>query len=156
MTIRIIPININIVCTEQNIEWLNMNILIVEDQFIIAMNLKIKVEGLGYKVVGIESSGETAIEKIPELLPDMVLMDIGLNGKMDGIETTYEIWEQFKIPVLYVTAHSDELTLERVRNSPGYGILIKPVSSNDLNTAIEMSFYKRTKTCTIHTGKSHA
>jgi two-component system, response regulator PdtaR len=121
-----------------------MNILIVEDQFIIAMHLKIKVEGLGYNVSGIESSAETAIEKIPELLPDLILMDIRLKGDMDGIDATYVIWERFKIPVLYITAHSDELTLERVKNSPGYGILIKPVSSQDLKTSIEMSYYQKT------------
>jgi two-component system, response regulator PdtaR len=121
-----------------------MNIMIVEDQFIIAMNLKIKVEDLGYKVVGIESTAESAIDKIPELSPDLILMDIVLKGEMDGIDATYIISKQFKIPVLYVTAHSDELTLERVKNSPGYGILIKPVSSEDLKTSIEMSFQRKT------------
>ncbi|MGZ4857021.1 MAG: response regulator [Methanobacteriaceae archaeon] len=121
-----------------------MNILIVEDEFIIAMNLKIKVEGIGHNVSGIENSAEKAIEKIPELLPDLVLMDIRLKGEMDGIDATYIIWEQFKIPVLYVTAHSDEQTLKRVKKSPGYGILIKPVTSQDLKTSIEMSYCQLT------------
>jgi len=132
-----------------------MNILIVEDEIIIAMNFKIKVEELGYHVLGIEGSAETAIEKIPELSPDLILMDIVLKGKMDGIEATHMIWEQFKIPVLYMTAHSDKQTLERVKNSPGYGILIKPISSNDLKTAIEMSFCQRTrKLCTLKNNHS--
>jgi len=135
---------------------INLNILIVEDQFIIAMNLKIKVEGLGHKVLGIESSAEEAIEKIPQLSPDLVLMDIILKGEMDGIDATYIIWKQFKIPTLYITAHSDKPTLKRVKNSPGYGILIKPVSSQDLKTAIEMSHHQRTKACNINKGSAYA
>jgi len=132
-----------------------MNILIVEDESIIALGFKIKVEELGYHVVGIENSAERAFKKIREVLPDLILMDIVLKGNMDGIEATHKIWEQYKIPVLYLTAHSDELTLERVKNSPGYGILIKPISGNDLKTAIEMSFCQRTrKLSTLNNNRS--
>ena len=119
-----------------------MKILIVEDEFIIAMDLKIKLEDLGYNVLGIENSAETAINKIPEFLPDLVLMDIMLKGEMDGIDATYEIWEQFKIPVLYITAHSDEATMGRINESPGYGFLNKPISTDDLKNAIEMALIR--------------
>lgn len=117
-----------------------MKILIVEDEFIIAMDLKMQVEYLGYTVLGIENSAESAINKIPEFSPDLVLMDILLKGEMDGIEATKIIWEQFKIPVIYITAHSDKITLERVKNSPSRGFLNKPVSTDDLKTAIELTF----------------
>jgi len=117
-----------------------MKILIVEDEFIIAMDLKNKLENLGYKVVGIENTAEQAIKKVAETIPNLILMDIKLKGEMDGIDATYKIWEHFKIPVVHLTAQSDNRTLERVKNSPSHGFLNKMVSTDDLKNIIEMAF----------------
>lgn len=111
---------------------LKNNLLIVEDEVIFAKDLKITIEKMGYNVIGIESSGENAIKKIAEIKPDLVLMDIILKGDMDGIEATHHIWDRFKIPVVYITAHSDEGTMKRLKKSPNAGFLIKPVLSNAL------------------------
>ncbi|HEY9668560.1 MAG TPA: response regulator, partial [Coleofasciculaceae cyanobacterium] len=84
-----------------------IQILVVEDENIIALNLKENLESLGYIVVAIVVSGEKAIEKATQLRPDLVLMDIRLKGSIDGIEAAGQIWEHLSIPVIYVTGHSD-------------------------------------------------
>jgi len=116
---------------------LKNNLLIVEDEIIFAKDLKITIEKMGYNVIGIESSGEQAIKKVAETKPDLILMDIILKGDMDGIEATHQIWERFKIPVVYITAHSDEGTMGRLKESPNAGFLIKPVFSNALQQILE-------------------
>ena len=115
------------------------NLLIVEDEFIFAHDLKMTIENMGYNVIGIENSGEQAIKKVAETKPDLILMDIMLNGEIDGIDATYEIWERFKIPILYITAHSDKATMERIKESPNAGILVKPILSDALQQTIEKS-----------------
>jgi CheY-like chemotaxis protein len=113
------------------------NLLIVEDEFIFAHDLKMTIEKMGYNVIGIEKTGEQAIKKVAETKPDLILMDIMLNGEIDGIDATYEIWERFKIPILYITAHSDKATMERIKESPNAGILVKPILSDALQQTIE-------------------
>lgn len=112
-------------------------ILIVEDEFILAMNLKENLEWLGYTVVDIVDYGETAIEKATELRPDLVLMDIKLAGKIDGIQAAKEIWNCLKIPSIYVTAYSDKSTVERATVTFTFGYILKPVSKEDLYVAIQ-------------------
>ena len=119
-----------------------MKILIVEDEFIIAMDMKMKLEELGYQVIGIKNSGEQAIKKIQESKPHLILMDVLLKGEMDGIEATHEIWNRFKIPVLYITAHSDNTTISRIEESPCQGFLNKPVNNDELKTGIERALIK--------------
>ncbi|QLE44355.1 response regulator transcription factor [Nostoc sp. C052] len=114
-------------------------ILIVEDEFILAMNLKENLEWLGYTVVDIVDYGETAIEKATELRPDLVLMDIKLAGKIDGIQAAEEIWNCLKIPSIYVTAYSDKSTVERATVTFTFGYILKPVSQEDLYVAIQMA-----------------
>ena len=113
------------------------NLLIVEDEYIFAHDLKMTIEKMGYNVIGIEHSAEKAIKKIAETKPDLILMDIMLNGEIDGIDATYQIWERFKIPILYITAHSDKATMGRIKESPNAGILIKPILSETLQQTIE-------------------
>jgi len=119
-----------------------MKILIVEDEFIIAMDMKMKLEELGYQVIGIKNSGEQAIKKIQESKPHLILMDVLLKGEMDGIDATHEIWNRFKIPVLYITAHSDKITISRIEESPCQGFLNKPVNADELKTGIERALIK--------------
>jgi PAS domain S-box-containing protein len=117
-------------------------ILIVEDELIIAVNLKETVEGLGYDVQAIVSSGEEAIEKSEEIKPDLILMDIVLSDKMDGIDAAKIIMERLKIPVIYLTAHSDKLTLERAKATEPYGYVLKPINPQELYVTIEVGLYK--------------
>ncbi|HEY9835262.1 MAG TPA: response regulator [Stenomitos sp.] len=117
-------------------------ILIVEDEKIIALNLKEHLQSLGYKVVAIVASGEQAIEKAAKLHPDLVLMDICLKGKIDGITAAHKIWNNFSIPVIYVTGHSDQNTLERAKGSAPFGYILKPVQERELYVAIETALQR--------------
>ena len=132
-----------------------MKILIVEDEFIIAMDMKMKLEELGYQVIGIKNSGEQAIKKIQESKPHLILMDVLLKGEMDGIDATHEIWNRFKIPVLYITAHSDNTTISRIEESPCQGFLNKPVNSDELKTGIERALIKPPQHVTNKIKSSH-
>jgi len=119
-----------------------VKILIVEDENIVAMHIKHKVESLGYHVTAITPSGEEALEKISESSPDLVLMDIVLKGRMDGIETAKKIRDAYDIPVVYLTAYSDENTLKRAKVAEPFGYLIKPFEDRELHSAIEVALYK--------------
>ena len=117
-------------------------ILIVEDESIVALNIKNRLEALGYIIVATTSSGESAIQIVQENLPDLVLMDIKLRGVIDGIEAATQIWNRFQIPVVYLTAYSDEETVERAKITEPYGYILKPFEARDLCTTIEISLYK--------------
>lgn len=118
------------------------SLLVVEDESIVAMDIKHRAEGLGYKVLGIASSGEEAIEKTNQYQPDLILMDIVLKGKMDGVEAAQVIREQFDIPVVYLTAYSDEKTLGRAKLTGPFGYIIKPFEDRELHSAVEVALYK--------------
>jgi FOG: CheY-like receiver len=92
-------------------------ILVVEDEVITAEHIKLALKNQGYQVVDVITSGEDAINKVEEETVDLVLMDIHLRGKMDGVEAAEEIWRGFSIPVIFLTAYSDEKTLKRAKNS---------------------------------------
>lgn len=117
-------------------------ILIIEDESITALAIKHKLERLGYSVLAIESSGDKAIEKTIELEPDLILMDIVLKGEIDGIEATKKITKQFNIPIIYLTAYSDDSILEKAKLTNHYGYINKPFSDADLKSAIETGLYK--------------
>lgn len=117
-------------------------ILIVEDESIVALNIKNRLEALGYSVVATTSSGESAIQIVQENRPDLVLMDIKLRGVIDGIEAATHIWNRFQIPVVYLTAYSDEETVGRAKITEPYGYILKPFEARDLGTTIEISLYK--------------
>lgn len=117
-------------------------ILIVEDESIIAGYLEDLLSGSGYHISSIHPSGEEALKEIPENPPDLVLMDIKLKGKMDGIETASQIWKKHKIPIIYLTALMDEETLNRSREAHPYGYLVKPINHKSLHPAIEMALHK--------------
>lgn len=117
-------------------------ILIVEDEWIVAEDIKMSLQKLGYTVSGEASSGEEAIKKVEELHPDLVLMDIKLCGEMDGIEAASKIRSRLDIPVIYLTAHADQKTLERAKKTEPYGYVLKPFEDRELHTAIEMTLHK--------------
>lgn len=116
-------------------------ILIVEDEIIIAEGLQRKLKTMGYAVPVTVSSGEEAVKKVKENNPDLVLMDIVIYGKMDGIETAAQI-HSLDIPVVYLTAYADEKTLERAKITEPFGYLIKPFKERELQITIEIALYK--------------
>lgn len=121
------------------------NILIVEDESIVAKDIQHSLKKLGYTVVEICSNGEDAIRIAEELKPNLVLMDIMLKGDMSGIEAASQIRDKYNIPVIYLTAYADESTLSKAKVSEPYGYIIKPFKEIDLHTSIEMAIYKHEK-----------
>jgi PAS domain S-box-containing protein len=119
-----------------------IQILVVEDERIIALNLKENLESLGYAVVGIADSGEKAVAEATRLRPDLVLMDIRLKGSMDGIQAAQQIWESLFLPVIYVTGHSDRSTLERAKITAPFGYVLKPVKEKELSVAISIALQR--------------
>jgi two-component system, cell cycle sensor histidine kinase and response regulator CckA len=117
-------------------------ILIVEDEAIVAADLSSKLRQLGYETVGITASGEKAIELASRLSPDLVLMDIQLEGVIDGIEAAEAIHNEMDLPIVYLTAFSDTLTLDRAKLTGPFGYLLKPFEERDLATQIEMALYR--------------
>ena len=116
-------------------------ILIVEDESIVAADIQDCLENLGYGVCGKASSGEQAMQLTAELNPDMVMMDIKLKGEMDGIEAASKLRKK-NIPVIYLTAHADERTLERAKITEPYGYVLKPFEEIELKIALELAFHK--------------
>lgn len=119
-----------------------VKILIVEDESIVALDIKHRAEVLGYQVTAIIPSGEEALESVAEKRPDLVLMDIVLKGEMDGIEAAQKIRDTYDIPVVYLTAYSDERTLKRAKITQPFGYIIKPFEDRELHSAVEVALYK--------------
>ena len=117
-------------------------ILVVEDEIIVVMELQERLESLGYAVAAVAASGEEAIQKAAEMQPDLVLMDIRLQGEMSGIEAAEAIQAQFDIPVVYLTAFSDENTLQQAKATEPFGYLLKPFQARQLYSTIEMALCK--------------
>ena len=117
-------------------------IFVVEDEKIVAMDIKNSLKRAGYIVTGVVSTGEEALLKVSEALPDLVLMDIRLKGKLDGIETAKKIYSQFDIPIVYLTAYADDKTLERAKVTEPFGYLLKPFEDRELEITIDIAIYK--------------
>jgi putative nucleotidyltransferase with HDIG domain/PAS domain S-box-containing protein len=117
-------------------------ILVVEDETIVAMDIRHRLVNLGYPVAGVVPSGEGAVEAAERLHPDVVLMDIMLAGPMDGVQAAGAIAQRCDIPVIFVTAYADEETLQRAKATQPFGYVIKPFDDRDMHTAIEMAHYK--------------
>jgi two-component system, cell cycle sensor histidine kinase and response regulator CckA len=121
---------------------MDRKILIVEDEAIVAADLSSKLRQLGYEAAGMAASGEKAIELASRLRPDLVLMDIQLEGLIDGIEAAEIIRHEQDLPVVYLTAFSDTHTLERAKLTGPFGYILKPFEERDLATQIEMALYR--------------
>jgi CRP-like cAMP-binding protein/CheY-like chemotaxis protein len=117
-------------------------ILVVEDESIVAMDIADCLGSLGYEVVGTTDHGEDAINKATTLKPDLVIMDIMLKGAMDGISAAETISTRLQIPVIFLTAHSDESTLQRAKVTAPYGYILKPFDAEDLRTSVEIALYR--------------
>jgi PAS domain S-box-containing protein len=119
-------------------------VLVVEDENLIALDMQNRLETLGYIVTGTAGTGDAAIREVRALRPDIVLMDIGLRGPMDGIELSKKMQAEFDLPVVYMTAYADEETVARARDSGAYGYMTKPVGDRQLQIVIEMAKNRHT------------
>ena len=119
-----------------------LKILIVEDERMIAEDIKLTLVHFNYKVIGIISKGEDALKKLEKLSPDLVLMDIMLNGKLNGIETGAIITNKYDIPIIFLTAYADDKTIDQATSASPYGFILKPFDSKEIHAVIEMAMVK--------------
>ena len=117
-------------------------ILIVEDEGIVAADLEDRLKRLGYEIAATVASGARALEAVISLKPDLVLMDIILQGPMDGVETANQIANRHRIPVVYLTAHADDPTMKRAHLTGPFGYVLKPFDERELHVAVEIALYR--------------
>ena len=116
-----------------------VRIHVVEDSPVVALHIRRFLERSGYQVPSVVASGEEAIERVAASTPDLVLMDIQLEGEMDGIEAARMIWERFAVPVVYLTANSDQATFSRAVGGAPFGYLVKPFDERTLQATVEVA-----------------
>jgi len=117
-------------------------IMIVEDEWTVAEEIKMVLQGMDYDVTSMSSSGEEAVQNAEKDKPDLVLMDIVLEGEMDGIAAANEIRSRFNIPIIFLTAYTDDKILERASITGPFGYIVKPFINEDLKISIEIALYK--------------
>ncbi len=118
-----------------------IKILIIEDELLIAEDMRIHLEKLGYLVTGIASSYDEAMLLASKDLPDIALIDIIIDGNKDGIETAKSLKSNYQLPVIFLTSHSNKDTVEKAKTANPDGYLVKPFNSQDLYTSIEIAFH---------------
>jgi diguanylate cyclase len=131
------------------------NILIVEDELIIAKNTAKKLQNLGYNVAKIVASGQAAIKYVHSEKPDLILMDIAIKGDLDGIETAMRIKSIVDIPIIFLTAYANENTLDRASQTGCYGYLIKPFREKELEATVKMTLSKHQEQSAIQQALQH-
>jgi CheY-like chemotaxis protein len=119
-------------------------ILVVEDESVVTLDIQDHLVSLGYEVSATAASGEEAIRKAAQTNPDLVLMDIKLKGKMDGVEAAEQIQARFGVPVIYLSAFSDWTTMQRAKATHPFAYLLKPVEESHLSSILEMALYQGT------------
>jgi two-component system, response regulator PdtaR len=118
-------------------------ILVVDDEAIITMQLEERLSTMGYTVAGMAASGEDAVSKARSLLPDLVLMDIVMPGKMNGIEAAKVITNELDIPVVFVTSYADDSIIEKAKSVRPYGYIVKPFNELEIKAAIEVALFRK-------------
>jgi len=118
-------------------------IMVVEDEWIIANDIKNCLVDLGYMVTSIAATGDEAIEQAGQDQPDLILMDIMLKGEMNGIEAAKEIRKHYDIPVIYLTAYDNQYLVEQAKQTDNYGYLLKPFKDKELHIAIDMALHRK-------------
>ncbi len=121
---------------------MSINILVTEDESIVRKDIEMRLKKLGYNIVGTADTGLKAIDIAKEKKPDLALMDIMLKGDMTGIEAAAEIKTFLDIPIIFLTAYSDDKTLEKAKGSEPHAYLLKPFKESDVRTSIEMAIHK--------------
>jgi len=118
-------------------------ILVADDKIVITMQLVERLTFMGYEVVGRAYSGESAVEKARLLRPDLILMDVAMPGKIDGIDAAETIKTELDIPVIFLTAYADDEFVERAKNVAPFGYILKPFQGNEIKAAIELALYRK-------------
>jgi diguanylate cyclase (GGDEF)-like protein/PAS domain S-box-containing protein len=134
---------------------LSTKIMVVEDERIVALHLRRQLIKLGYDVVYVASSGEQVLRQVNDLRPDVILMDIHIEGDMDGIETVARLPPDDHIPVIYLTAYSEEAVLVRARATKPFGFLLKPFSERELHATIQMALERRKVEVALRDSEEH-
>lgn len=134
---------------ETAIKNTKFSILVVEDEAIVALSLKQALQKMGYLVPAIAVSGESAIEQAAMLQPDLVLMDIRLQGELDGVSAAERIVARANIPIVYLTAYADEQLWERARNTNPFGYIVKPFQIRDLKTTVDIALRQHQRSLTL-------
>jgi CheY-like chemotaxis protein len=117
-------------------------VMIVEDEAVVALHLRQELNRLGYTVAGTATAGDQALKMIEEVFPDVILMDIHIQGEIDGIETASRIPRYLHVPVIFLTAYSEDVTLKRAGETHPYGYLIKPFLDRELHATIKMALVR--------------
>ena len=123
----------------------NAQIMIIEDESVSAKRLQRSVEKMGYGVVSISSSGEQAIRKLESIPPDLIIVDIMLQGEMDGIDVIKRISSKYYIPAIYLTSLRDEHIFERAKETDPVGFILKPFEEDELRRVIALGLYRYRK-----------
>ncbi len=118
------------------------HILVVEDEWLVANDIKMSLKNSGFQAISIAATGDEAIKKTAELKPDLVLMDIVLRGELDGIQAARQIKDSYGTPVIFLTAYSDQQLLDKAKQTTPFGYIVKPFRERDLHTTIEMALCK--------------
>ena len=118
-------------------------ILVVDDEAIITMQLEERLHAMGYTVAGMAASGEDAIEKARRLSPDLILMDIVMPGRLNGIEAAQTIISELDIPVVFVTSYADDAIIEKAKQVRPYGYIVKPFNELEIKAAIEVALFRK-------------
>ena len=122
----------------------DIKILVVEDETILALQLKMSLQKFGYGISGVEATAHDAMRHVDANLPDMVLLDIHLKGEKSGTEAGRYIWQNHHIPIIYLTSYCDNATIKMAMDSEPYGYLSKPFRANDLKATLQAAWYKHT------------
>jgi len=134
---------------------LKARVMVVEDEALVAAAIESCLKNLGHQVAASAASGEEAVRKAVALDPDLILMDIRLKGRIDGIEAATRIGQALHIPVVYLTAHSDDETLVRARTTEPYGFILKPFDEKILKAVIQMTLYRSVTQARVRRGRDH-
>jgi two-component system, cell cycle sensor histidine kinase and response regulator CckA len=124
-------------------------VLIVEDEPIIARDIQLRLVNSGFDVTGTALSAADAFKRIEEIAPDLVLMDIEINGEMDGVDAAHIIREKYSLPVIFMTAHTDDTTLQRAQLTEPYGYIVKPLGKTNLKAVATMALHKHQMECEL-------
>lgn len=130
-----------------------IQIMVVEDEIIVAMDIENNLKGLGYSVPAVVCSGEEAIQKAAETHPDLVLMDIVLTGDIDGVEAAQHIGDRFNIPIVYLTSYADKKTLNRAKKTNPFGYIIKPFTEKELEATIIIALERKKRVRKLENGE---
>ncbi len=137
-------------------DLIDLKVMVVEDEFIIALDIKDIVKGFGYNVVAVATSGHDAVEKASKFKPELVLMDIMLKGKIDGVEAADMIRQKLDIPIIFVSSFSDEESVIRAGKVSDYGYLVKPFDNKQLKEVIEAALKKHEEKNYTNVNRAHS